>query len=394
MRLSRITQIIPVIFESYNKTQLLNALKKSKIPTHVIDANEGDSKRQHIFIAPSNKPNAVPLGSLDENLLSELLDLIIDSVAGITTINKYTGYLVYQVAKGYMPTHKLDEDIQRFIDMIEGFIKYSKKSTWQGSKNLYDYDNWKDLEKTIVDLKSKQEKATNFSNNKSEIIFEKTYIDENAKRVYELLGIGEKPPAITYYLRRVTSVESAYKYGRGTQWCTASDEAERILDPSWAKTWYEREGRITENPRDPRDNLAAWQYLVTGLFIIEKKVDKDGATQRGPIMQISGDKDIMTIQDSPVVAVKGRLYRFLVDLIPVLESIVNTPSMLDRLDQSKVGASTYSSDKYYAREQEIYGNNMSKPNQYKEHEIYSSLIYVFKNLINEYQAGNKSARGN
>lgn len=385
MRLSRITQIIPVIFESYNKTQLLNALKKSKIPTHVIDANEGDSKRQHIFIAPSNKPNAVPLGSLDDDLLGELLDVITDSVAGITTINKYTGYLVYQVAKGYMPTHRLGEDIQRFIDMIEGFIKYSKKSTWQGSKNLYDYDNWKDLEKTIVDLESKQEKTTNLTNNnKSEIIFEKTYIDENAKRVYELLGIGEKPPAITYYLRRVTSVESAYKYGRGTQWCTASKAAEKILDANWAKKWYQQEGQAG---KDPRDNLAAWHYLGTGLFILEKKVDKEGATQRSPIMQISGNREIMTIQDSMVVAVKGRLYRFLVDLIPVLESIVNT------LDPSIVGASTYSSDEYYAREQEIYGNNLTKPNQLKERNIYSNLIEVFKNLISEYQAGNKSARG-
>lgn len=220
------------------------------------------------------------LGQFEDDELYNLIEQVRQLVPQHQ--RKFAPYYIYQVARGNLVLSRLAEDGYRLNKTIDAFIKASRKAAWTGSKNLYDYNNWRELEQMLADHGlgdfGEQEDVQH-----SKILYTETFVDRNALVVAELLGEPiDEPPFVRYWLRRILTSQGAYKYGRGTQWCTAVDPAE-----------FTGTGHPFE--------------CYNALYILEKQTND---TPRRPIMQISGNQ-IMNKHDVPIGGFNSQLCGFI-----------------------------------------------------------------------------------
>lgn len=221
-------------------------------------------------------------------LPDEDLQEIVDRIRSIVPAEqkKFAPYYLYQVAKGHLQPDRIAEDQYRISNTISKFIKLSRKKAWEGSKNLYDYDDWRQLEQTVKD----NDTADYKNESKSNVIYTKKYVDNNAAIAAQLLGKPlDEVPYVQYWIRKILTAEDAYKYGRGTTWCTATDPKKCDKHP----------------------------FNVYGLlYIIEKKTND---TSRRPILQVS-NQQVMNKTDQPIGRVGKALASFIRDALPSLKS--------------------------------------------------------------------------
>lgn len=388
MRLHSINDKLLAILESHGEQAWLNALRKSQVQAKVIPDDKLEaygydthSEPYPVIITPYNGKDAVTLGSLDEDILKTIIarvQLIVNTQASSDAdkklLNKSISYWFYQIAKGNMPLQKLYEDSQRLINTIINFNKHSKKGQWKESKNLYDYDDWRTLEKLIVKFKSEIIKYEKDSSSYTQIIFTKSYdiSNKNINLVNSLLYGDEakvvEPIINTYWLRRVTSVETAYKYGRGTQWCTASDPLKYFRD-------YRGE--------DYRQYHPGLHYLRSGLFIIEAKRAKYGGGDelRKPILQIhcGSNPEIKNVDDLDIGGVKKNLCQFFIDCLPSIKKLMESPES-DVMRPIPFSVATYRN-----KEMEEFGNNLEVVPDMSDQAIYKNLYSTLEGFIKEYK---------
>lgn len=201
----------------------------------------------------------------------------------------YERYFMIQVAKGYLNINRIEEDAARINKTIEGFIKFARKATWTGSKNIYDYDSWRKLEQTVVEVE--EQTPEYIKENESQILFTKRY--ENDVLAMLLADEGEQPEVFQLWFRKILTGQAACKYGKGTTWCTT--------DPETATGYIQDEG----------------------LYIIELATPTE---PRRPILQISGDQ-FMNAEDYAITMLGARLRNFLGEVVQVAAKQIHTGTL-------------------------------------------------------------------
>lgn len=235
--------------------------------------------------------NNKPLSQYSDQELMQILEQVHTFFAAHA---KFIPYIVYQIAKGNCNPHYLAEDRYRIIKVISDFQAVSRKANWTQSRNIYDFDSWRELEAEIDDFKNEQISSARYAVKKdvdSQILYTKTYVNKNQLHVAKLLGLPlTEAPWVQYWLRKILTPLGAYTYGRGTHWCTSTDPAK--CEPG-------------THPATP--------YLRRGLYVIERASND---TPRSPIVQISDDQ-VMNKKDEGV-GVGGfarTLYQFMMEIM-------------------------------------------------------------------------------
>lgn len=259
-----------VLTEADAKTYL-NAFNRSqvKVPFDWIDGG----------------PDGTPV-QLSDLSIEHKLELIqrIQSVVD-PALARYEQYFVRQVATGALSVAKIEEDAERLNNTIKLFIVLSRKAAWTGSKNILDFKNWRELERTVREFEEKHIEYDASAD--AETLFKKSY----PNNVMSLL-LGGPPEVYTYWFRVVTSPEAAAKYGKGTMWCTSSTPAARGT-PQYDQHYFHH------------------YHKQGGVYIIELQTPN---TPRRPVFQISGDER-MDPEDTPVSRFGPRLANFVRDVL-------------------------------------------------------------------------------
>jgi hypothetical protein len=206
---------------------------------------------------------------------------------------KFAPFYVYQIARGNLSIGKITEDSSRIVGTVDRFIKQSRKGGWEGSRNIYDYPDWKELERITQDKEEadyEQEQRVD-----SVIVHTEKYEDQNAAAIAAILGEQlEKVPYVQYWLRKIFTLEGAIKYGKGTIWCTTSTHP-----------------MYDEKPEKHPYNTT---YKKGNLYIIEKATHD---SPRRPILQISDrTNEVMNKSDGPVGRVGKKLTDFVNSVVP------------------------------------------------------------------------------
>ncbi len=208
-----------------------------------------------------------PLKGQDDQILTTIIQKVRESVP--PALEKFFPYYIRQIAKGKLSLWTFNDDKERLEKTLDAFVKASRKATWTASKNIYDHQDWKVLERELLDFGAFNDDYGAPQEEMSVILHTKTIIDKNKFLMAKLAGIPmEKPPQVTYWFRKILTVQGAIKYGKGTTWCTASTQASTA------------DGQI-----DYANHTAAGYLKNSGLYIIEMQND---ATPRRPILQASG----------------------------------------------------------------------------------------------------------
>jgi hypothetical protein len=154
-------------------------------------------------------------GSLKPDAERDLLD-VRKLISNVDPSEKYMQFIVKSYASG---TLILPEDSQRMADTILGFIRFSKMSNWEGSKNIMEYDDWKDLERKIQDIQKTHSSLDDTKIAKSQL---KTFKENMAKggTVLFTKTISTSSGGVEYQLIRCATPQSATFYGTGSNWCT------------------------------------------------------------------------------------------------------------------------------------------------------------------------------
>ena len=211
-------------------------------------SEESDENLVSAFNTSQAAYSTRPLVKISEIGLNFKLDLLQKIKALVDpALTKYTKYFVIQVANGYLPVNRMQDDAPMLNKTIAGFIKHARKGDWKKSKNIYDFPNWRILSDDVIELEA--------------INADFAEKGEDTKVIFSQERPGDDGASTAYWLRKLLTVKGAYKYGRGTQWCTASDPAQ-FENP-------------TDNPAD--------YYLKNGeLYIVEMKKEDS----RKPIIQM------------------------------------------------------------------------------------------------------------
>lgn len=230
------------------------------------------------------------LGQFDDDELMSILKEIMSVVP--PQQQKFTRYYVYQVAAGHLPLRRIKEDAVRFSQTIDDFKVLSKKREWTGSRNIFDFDDWRKLETALLKLKNAAQPAADDTQHAIVLYTDKfgAIGHKNAVLVAELMGLP--PPEqkwVQFWLRKILTPEGSSKYGKGTQWCTNTD---------------------LSNYPDPRQHPF---HAYAPLYILEKAANN---RPRGPLMQFSRN-DCNGRFDVPVSKISGNLRQFLTEAIPV-----------------------------------------------------------------------------
>ena len=238
----------------------------------------------------SQAPSATPPLKISQLGLDQKMDLLQEIKALIDpALVKYTKYFVIQVASGHLPVDRMRDDAPMLNKTIAGFIKHARKGDWKKSKNIYDFPNWRILSDDVIELEATNTDFTEKGGD-AKVIFSQDIPNDH--------GINSR-----YWLRKLLTVKGAYKYGRGTQWCTASDPTQFA------------------NP----DHNPAVNYLKNGeLYIVEmQRVGTEGGQSRKPLVQLYFKKkqqetashsvvyEIMGPQNREVTRFGPKLARFL-----------------------------------------------------------------------------------
>lgn len=275
----------------------------------------------------------------------EVLQQIIDHVTQLfPTLKKYVPFIVNQIATGKILLWNLDSDVQRITNTITAFMKASKTKEWTGSRDLYSYKNWRDLEKVLIDTGAFNSDFAPTKEEHSQILFTRTYTAPNAALMAKLLG-GETNSGqqVTFWLRKMLTVYGCTKYGKGTQWCTSGDSysvscqdcnaySSVMVDhrhPEVAAKggWVNGEGGWhIVCPKCQSSNVradhATDNYLKDGLFIIEKQ----DARPRRPIIQFS-QYEIKGVSDIEISRAGKLLARFIIDVIKAVGNEINDEAL-------------------------------------------------------------------
>lgn len=186
------------------------------------------------------------------SLPTEILNMIIMKADNVLEpkLVKYKEYVIQQIANGNLPIDKITEDAGRFNQIVGLFQKLSRKALWKGPKNIFGYENWKQLESLVIKLAREynlhdKEKSEDGSDVKDgTLLFKKTYQTGHVDVLNALFGESNPLQTKTFYLRKINTPEGACKYGKGTKWCTSVTLPQKFIDEQYINKWYSTKAKI------------------------------------------------------------------------------------------------------------------------------------------------------
>lgn len=182
----------------------------------------------------------------------------------------YMHYIVSQIAKDALI---LPEDGTPLKEALQTFVKASRRPNWTGPKDVFQFGNWRDLQKQTQEWQEKQ-MASGITSESEWTKKAKEGVNKICDIEFETTA-GKEPGKYQYAVYEMKTPVGVFVYGRGTRWCTSTslyttikpNELDKTLDLLVGKgssyetgNYYNIQGDV---PGDPWAGRSKEEFLQT-----------------------------------------------------------------------------------------------------------------------------------
>jgi len=130
----------------------------------------------------------------------------------------YLQFIVRDISNGKI---RLPEDGPPLKESLEIFNKASKKGSWTSKKDIMQFSDWRELQRSTMEWSEKNQTEGGLPSSETEWVKRAKAGSEKITE-FDITTTGGKDPGRKHYVVvQLTTPVAVTVYGRGTQWCTS-----------------------------------------------------------------------------------------------------------------------------------------------------------------------------